>query len=134
MFQSKHLKEGWHNIVLENHQYFQRVSMLADDDKLPYSLKIWWADCVYWNIATNDWNSDGVEVNTSVYKWLGFLYTLLFQVLKESTALQTLCSSTHLTTFSSTFELVPNHVSVRKIEIGVLMTAFPGCLAVRIKR
>ncbi|XP_021343133.1 uncharacterized protein LOC110443309 isoform X2 [Mizuhopecten yessoensis] len=63
-----------------------------------YTLKIWWANCLYWNESGREWSDDGCWSTG------------------ESTYYVTHCRCNHLTAFGSHFDLVPNELSFVAVE------------------
>ncbi|XP_033762676.1 polycystic kidney disease protein 1-like 1 [Pecten maximus] len=63
-----------------------------------YTLKIWWANCLYWNDSESEWSDDGCWSTG------------------ESTFYVTHCRCNHLTAFGSHFDLVPNELSFIAVE------------------
>ncbi|XP_060086124.1 polycystin-1-like protein 1 [Ylistrum balloti] len=63
-----------------------------------YTLKMWWAECIYWNETQSEWSDEGCWSTG------------------ESTFHVTHCRCNHLTAFGSHFDLVPNELSFIAVE------------------
>ncbi|KAL4222250.1 Polycystic kidney disease [Mactra antiquata] len=66
--------------------------------KRNYTLKLWWGQCLYWNVSQEAWLPDGCNIS------------------QDSTLEVTKCSCNHLTTFGGRIQLVPNKLSFTDME------------------
>ncbi|XP_060560495.1 polycystin-1-related protein-like isoform X2 [Ruditapes philippinarum] len=63
-----------------------------------YTLKLWWSQCLYWNMDKEVWLPDGCSIS------------------QNSTFEVTKCTCNHLTSFGGRFELIPNKLTLTDIE------------------
>ncbi|XP_076802318.1 uncharacterized protein LOC143446536 isoform X2 [Clavelina lepadiformis] len=82
------------------------------DQKVTYNLSVWMSDCFYWDKNEETWSVEGV------------------QILGESTLQQTVCSTTHLSTFTSSYHQVKAEHMVENTNTTGTSNALSPCLAV----
>nr|CAB3258556.1 polycystic kidney disease 1-related protein-like [Phallusia mammillata] len=79
---------------------------------IPYNLRVWGSDCYHWASERNVWNNSDCKVlNTSTFE-------------------QTICSTTHLSTYSSSFKNIETILLMRDFILMTQPTALSPCLTV----
>nr|XP_039263739.1 uncharacterized protein LOC120339640 [Styela clava] len=105
-------KHGMYYIAFWNEQVMTSRSRHYDIEFIHYTLRIWWSDCFFWDDIFMEWRQDGVKV------------------MEQSTSTQTICKTSHLTTFSSSFIPVKTDAQASDIGISIGHTALRGSITI----